>query len=60
LKWPIIIAGHQETCQVLMGHADSRTTKLYCQRVLQTTMAGIERIRYDVQGQNAVAGFLPI
>jgi integrase len=40
--------GDLETCQMLMGHADSRTTKLYDRRALQPTLADIERIRYDV------------
>jgi site-specific recombinase XerD len=39
--------GDLETCQVLMGHADSRTTKLYDRRALEPTLADIERIRYD-------------
>lgn len=39
--------GQLETCQLLMGHADSRTTKLYDRRMLQPTLADIERIRYD-------------
>lgn len=39
--------GDLETCQQLMGHADSRTTKLYDRRSLQPTLADIERIRYD-------------
>lgn len=34
------------TCQMLMGHADSRTTTLYDRRALQPTPADIERIRY--------------
>ena len=38
--------GQLETCQLLMGHADSRTTKLYDRRALQPTLADIERIRY--------------
>jgi integrase/recombinase XerD len=38
--------GELETCQMLMGHADSRTTKLYDRRALQPTLADIERIRY--------------
>jgi site-specific recombinase XerD len=38
--------GDLETCQMLMGHADSRTTKLYDRRALQPTLADIERIRY--------------
>jgi len=38
--------GQLETCQMLMGHADSRTTKLYDRRALQPTLADIERIRY--------------
>ena len=38
--------GGLETCQMLMGHADSRTTKLYDRRALQPTLADIERIRY--------------
>ena len=38
--------GQLETCQMLMGHADSRTTKLYDRRLLQPTLADIERIRY--------------
>jgi hypothetical protein len=38
--------GALETCQVLMGHADSRTTKLYNRRALQPTLAEIDRIRY--------------
>ena len=39
--------GGLETCQMLMGHADSRTTKLYDRRALQPTLADIERIRYE-------------
>jgi len=38
--------GQLETCQLLMGHADSRTTKLYDRRAVQATLADIERIRY--------------
>jgi hypothetical protein len=30
---------------MLMGHVDSRTTKLYDRRALQPTLADIERIR---------------
>jgi len=33
-------------CQKLMGHADSRTTKLYDRRELAVTQGDIERIRY--------------
>jgi hypothetical protein len=32
---------------MLMGHAESRTIKLYDRRALQPTLAGIERIGYD-------------
>ncbi len=39
--------GQLETCQMLMGHADSRTTKLYDRRAVQATLADIERIRYE-------------
>jgi len=42
----LINGGDLETCQKLMGHADSRTTKLYDRRALQPTLADIERIRY--------------
>ncbi|MBV9865363.1 MAG: hypothetical protein JO316_08440 [Abitibacteriaceae bacterium] len=35
-----------ETCQMLMGHTDSRATKLCDRRALQPTLADIERIRY--------------
>ena len=38
--------GELEVCQMLMGHADSRTTKLYDRRALKATLADIERIRY--------------
>jgi hypothetical protein len=38
--------GVLETCQVLMGHVDSRTIKLYDRRALRPTRADIERIRY--------------
>lgn len=38
--------GELEVCQMLMGHADSRTTKLYDRRALRATLADIERIRY--------------
>lgn len=38
--------GELEICQMLMGHADSRTTKLYDRRALRATLADIERIRY--------------
>ena len=38
--------GDLEVCQILMGHADSRTTKLYDRRALKATLADIERIRY--------------
>lgn len=38
--------GELEICQMLMGHADSRTTKLYDRRALKATLADIERIRY--------------
>lgn len=38
--------GQLEICQLLMGHADSRTTKLYDRRSLRATLDDIERIRY--------------
>lgn len=38
--------GELEVCQKLMGHADSRTTKLYDRRELAVTQGDIERIRY--------------
>ena len=38
--------GELEMCQKLMGHADSRTTKLYDRRELAVTQGDIERIRY--------------
>lgn len=44
--------GELEVCQMLMGHADSRTTKLYDRRALKATLADIERIRY---GKSTVA-----
>lgn len=39
--------GDLEVCQELMGHADSRTTKLYDRRKIKASQADIERIRYD-------------
>jgi len=38
--------GSLEVCQKLMGHADSRTTKLYDRRDLQIIQGDIERIQY--------------
>jgi integrase len=38
--------GNLEVCQKLMGHADSRTTKLYDRRDLQVLQGDIERIQY--------------
>ncbi|BCM94497.1 tyrosine recombinase XerC (plasmid) [Abditibacteriota bacterium] len=38
--------GELEVCQKLMGHADSRTTKLYDRRELAVSQGDIERIRY--------------
>lgn len=38
--------GNLEVCQKLMGHADSRTTKLYDRRDLQVMQGDIERIQY--------------
>lgn len=43
--------GELEICQMLMGHADSRTTKLYDRRSLRATLADIERIRYGKDGR---------
>jgi hypothetical protein len=42
-----MIGVDSQTYQLLMGHAESRTTKLYDRRALQPTLADIERIRYD-------------
>lgn len=43
--------GELETCQELMGHADSRTTKLYDRRTLRILQGDIERIRYGNDGE---------
>ena len=40
--------GDLETCQQLMGHADSRTTKLYDRRTRRIQQGDIERIHYDL------------
>lgn len=45
--------GELEVCQMLMGHADSRTTKLYDRRSLRATLADIERIRYGKSSQES-------
>ena len=48
--------GQLETCQKLMGHADSRTTKLYDRRELQITQGEIERIRYEGYSKGVAGG----
>jgi hypothetical protein len=42
-----MIGVDSQTYQLLLGHAESRTTTLYDRRALQPTLADTERIRYD-------------
>jgi integrase len=47
--------GSLETCQKLMGHVDSRTTKLYDRRKREVEQKDIERIHYDISPVEAAA-----